>query len=96
MSQGFDVDTEVLRTMAVKVRRVVCDLSSTALKEPADAGHDWVVDAGAGFSAAWTQGLSARVTDSEDFADRLDETARIFDEGDDAAKAELDALIWGL
>lgn len=96
MSQGVDVDTGVLRAMAVKVRRVVADLEASDLRDPVDAGHERIVAAGAEFGSAWSRGLAARVTDSEDFADRLEATARVFDEGENAAKAELDAMIWGL
>lgn len=96
MTQSVEVDTGVLRAMAVKVRRVVADLDASDLGEPADAGHERIVAAGAEFGSAWSRGLEARVADSEDFADRLESTARVFDEGEDAAKAELDAMIWGL
>lgn len=94
MSQDYEIDTDVLRVMAAKARRTVADLDVSALTEPADPGHEWVVTAAAGFSAAWSQGLTARVTDTEDFADRLDTTARVFDEGTDAARAEVDGMIW--
>jgi len=90
----YDVDTDVLRAMASKVGRIVGELGSTAVAAPGDAGHEWVIDAAAGFGTAWSDGLSTRVSDSEDFADRLRTTARVFDEGTDAAKAEVDALIW--
>lgn len=80
--------------MASKVRRIVGELGSTRVSAPGDAGHEWVIEAAAGFSTAWSEGLSARATDSEDFADRLRTTARVFDEGTDAARAEVDALIW--
>ena len=96
MSQGFDVDTDVLRAMAQKVRRVIGDLAPFDMEAPTRAGHDGVIAAGSDFRSAWSCGLSARATDSHDFADRIDQTARVFDEGDDAAKAELDAMIWGL
>ncbi|WP_292790159.1 MULTISPECIES: hypothetical protein [unclassified Microbacterium] len=46
------------------------------------------------FADAWSAGLAARVTDSDDFSERLATTARVFDEGTDAAKAEVDAMIW--
>lgn len=90
----YEVDTDVLREMVSKTRRVVAALGSSKVAEPGDAGHEWVVAAAAGFSTAWSDGLSARVTDTEDFADRLGTTARVFDEGTDAAKAEVDAMIW--
>ncbi len=61
---------------------------------PDDAGHEWVVAAASGFCSAWADGLSARVNDTEDFAGRLNMTARVFDDGTDAAKAEVDAMIW--
>lgn len=61
---------------------------------PDGAGHEWVVEAASGFGSAWSDGLSARVADTEDFANRLRTTARVFDEGTDAAKAEIDAMIW--
>ncbi|MCI1019502.1 hypothetical protein HWD99_12775 [Microbacterium sp. C5A9] len=80
--------------MASKARRTVGELGSSVMTTPADAGHEWVDVAAAGFRAAWSDGLAARVTDTEDFADRLGTTARIFDEGTDAAKAEIDAMIW--
>nr|WP_201470324.1 hypothetical protein [Microbacterium hydrocarbonoxydans] len=91
---SYDVGTDVLRAMASKARRIVGELGSTEVSAPGDAGHEWVVAAAAGFGAAWSDGLSARVTDCEDFADRLGTTARVFDEGTDAAKAEVDAMIW--
>lgn len=91
---SYDVDTDVLRAMASKARRIVGELGSTEVAAPVDAGHEWVITAAAGFSTAWSDRLSARVSDSEDFADRLRTTARVFDEGTDAAKAEVDALIW--
>ncbi|MGO2521102.1 MAG: hypothetical protein ACTH8F_13340 [Microbacterium sp.] len=94
MSQDYEIDTDVLREMAAKARRTVADLDVSALSDPADAGHEWVVAAAAGFATAWSQGLTARVTDTEDFAERLDTTARVFDEGTDAARAEVDAMIW--
>ena len=34
------------------------------------------------------------MTDSDEFTARLATTARGFDEGTDAAKAEVDAMIW--
>lgn len=92
---SYDVDTGVLRAMASKARRTVGELRSSEVTKPGDAGHEWVVAAAAGFSTAWSDGLSDRVTDTEDFADRLGTTARVFDEGTDAAKAEVDAMIWG-
>lgn len=91
----YDVDTDVLRAMASKARRTVEELGSSEVTKPGDAGHEWVVAAAEGFSTAWSDGLSARVTDTENFADRLGTTARVFDEGTDAAKAEVDAMIWG-
>lgn len=91
---SYDVDTDVLRAMASKARRIVSALGSSEVMKPGDAGHEWVVAAAAGFSTAWSDGLSARVTDTDDFADRLGTTARVFDEGTDAAKAEVDAMIW--
>lgn len=91
---SYDVDTDVLRSMASKARRIVGELGSTEVSPPGDAGHEWVDGAAARFGAAWSDGLSARVSDSDDFADRLDKTATVFDEGTDAAKAEVDAMIW--
>jgi hypothetical protein len=92
--ESYDVDTDVLRAMASKARRLVGELESTEVAAPGDAGHEWVTGAAADFHTAWSDGLSARVSDTEDFADRLRTTARIFDEGTDAAKAEVDAMIW--
>lgn len=80
--------------MESKARRIVEELRSSEVTTPGDAGHEWMVAAAAGFSTAWSDGLSARVADTEDFADRLGTTARVFDEGTDAAKAEVDAMIW--
>jgi hypothetical protein len=94
MSQDYEIDTDVLRRMATKARSTVLSMSSSELTAPGDAGHEWVTTAAADFSAAWSQGLTARVTDTEGFAERLDTTARIFDEGTDAAKAEVDTMIW--
>lgn len=94
MSQDYEIDTDVLRAMATKARRTVADLGSSEITEPGDAGHEWLVTAAAGFSAAWSKGLTARVADTDDFAERLDTTARVFDEGTDAAKTEVDAMIW--
>ncbi|WP_145985673.1 MULTISPECIES: hypothetical protein [Microbacterium] len=91
---SYDVDTDVLRAMSSKARRVVAELASREVTKLGDAGHEWVVAAAAGFSTAWSDGLSSRVTDTDDFADRLGTTARVFDEGTDAAKAEVDAMIW--
>ncbi|OAN40785.1 hypothetical protein [Microbacterium sp. H83] len=90
----YDVDTDVLRAMASKARRAVGGLSSFTVAAPGDAGHEWVATAASGFGSAWSEGLAARVTDTEDFAERLHTTARVFDEGTDAAKAEIDAMIW--
>ncbi|PKI91149.1 hypothetical protein CW368_07775 [Actinomycetales bacterium SN12] len=94
MSQDYEIDTDVLRTMATKARGAVDSLGSSEVTQPKDPGHEWVTSAAAGFSASWSEGLTDRVTDTEDFADRLDTTARVFDEGTDAAKAEIDAMIW--
>lgn len=94
MSQDYEVDTDVLRAMAAKTRGIVGDVGSTDLAPPTSAGHEWVVAAAERFAAAWCAGLAARVTDTDDFTDRLATTARIFDEGTDAAKAEVDAMIW--
>lgn len=94
MSQDYEIDTDVLRAMASKARRTVGELSSTNVTNPGDVGHEWVVAAAKGFSAAWSDGLSVRVADTDDFADKLGTTARVFDEGTDAAKAEVDAMIW--
>lgn len=90
----YDVDTDVLRAMASKARRIVGGLTSSEVMKPGDAGHEWVAAAAAGFSTAWSDGLVTRVADTDDFADRLGTTARVFDEGTDAAKAEVDAMIW--
>ncbi|MBC6496238.1 MULTISPECIES: hypothetical protein [unclassified Microbacterium] len=90
----YEVDTDVLRAMASKARRIVGELGSSDAAKPADAGHEWVVAAATRFSSAWSDGLCVRVADTEDFADRLSTTARIFDEGTDAAKVEVDAMIW--
>ena len=46
MSQGFDVDTDVLRAMAQKVRRVIGDLVPLDMEAPTRAGHDGVVPPG--------------------------------------------------
>lgn len=94
MSRDYEIDTDVLRAMATKARRTIADLGETEVTAPGDAGHEWVVSAASGFAAAWSEGLSARTKDSYDFADRLDTTARVFDEGTDAAKSEVDAMIW--
>lgn len=91
MSQDYEIDTDMLRT---KARRTVGELSSTEVTKPADAGHEWVVAAAKGFGTAWSDGFLSRVADTEDFADKLGTTARVFDEGTDAAKAEVDAMIW--
>ena len=80
--------------MATKARRAVAGVGASDIEGPTDAGHEWVVDAASGFSSAWSDGLSERAADTEDFAGRLDTTARVFDEGTDAAKAEVDAMIW--
>lgn len=94
MSHDYDIDTDVLRVMAARARRAVAELGSLQVAGPVDVGHEWVASAAAGFGAAWSAGLSARVADTEDFADRLGTTARVFDEGTDAARAEIDAMIW--
>jgi hypothetical protein len=94
MSQDYEIDTDVLRAMATKTRSIVAELGSTDVPDTAEAGHEWVTTAAAGFSASWSEGLTARSTDADDFAERLATTARIFDEGTDAAKAEVDAMIW--
>lgn len=91
---SYDVDTDVLRAMASKARRIVAGLASRDVLPPGDAGHERVVGAAASFSSAWSDGLSARVADTGDFADRLRTTAGVFDDGTDAAKAEVDAMIW--
>ncbi|MGJ0388900.1 hypothetical protein [Microbacterium sp. CGR1] len=91
---SYDVDTDVLRAMSSKAIRVVGELTSREVTKLGDAGYEWVVAAAARFCTAWSDGLSARVTDTDDFADRLRTTARVFDEGTDAAKAEVDAMIW--
>ncbi|AMG84642.1 MULTISPECIES: hypothetical protein [Microbacterium] len=43
MSQDYEVDTDVLRTMAAKTRRIVADIGATDLTPPTSAGHEWVV-----------------------------------------------------
>ncbi len=94
MQRDYDVDTDVLRSMATRARHVVTELDGDRVAAPANAGHEWVAAASADFAEAWSTGLADRVTDSYDFADRLDTTARVFDEGTDAARAEIDAMIW--
>lgn len=94
MSQDYEIDTDVLRTMATKARNTVTRLDASELAKAEGAGHEWVVTAAAGFSASWSEGLADRVKDTEDFAERLRTTARVFDEGTNAAKAEVDAMIW--
>lgn len=94
-TSDYEVDSDVLSAMASKARRIVRDLCSSEVTEPGHAGHEWVTGAAAGFRVAWSDGLAARIADTEDFADRLDTTARVFDEGTDAARAEVDAMIWG-
>lgn len=80
--------------MAKSARRGVEDFGASDIDRPTGLGHEWMDGAAADFSAAWTTGLSSRVTDTEDFADRLDTTARVFDDGTNAAAAEIDAMIW--
>jgi len=94
MARDYEIDTDVLRAMSTKARRAVVALGSSEIAEPADAGHEWIIAAAADFGTKWSSGLTARVADGEDFADRLDTTARVFEEGTDAAKAEVDAMIW--
>lgn len=94
MAQDYDVDTDVLRTMASSARDAVAGLSDVALSVPTDSGHEWIDGAAADVAAAWDAGLGARVTDTDDFADRLENTARVFDKGTDAARAEIDAMLW--
>ncbi|MEZ0142324.1 MULTISPECIES: hypothetical protein [unclassified Microbacterium] len=94
MSQDYEVDTDVLRAMAAKTRSIIADVGATDLTPPTSAGHEWVVAASERFAETWSAGLAARVTVSDDFTERLATTARVFDEGTDAAKAEVDAMIW--
>lgn len=94
MVQDYDVDTDVLRTMASSARGAAGGLSVAELSVPADSGHEWIDRAAADVAAAWDAGLVARVADTDDFADRLENTARVFDEGTDAARAEIDAMLW--
>lgn len=40
MSQDYEVDTDVLRTMAAKTRRIISDVGATDLTPPTSAGHE--------------------------------------------------------
>ncbi|MGN8026866.1 hypothetical protein [Microbacterium sp. 22242] len=94
MDRDYEVDTDVLRAMAAGARRAADGFGTTRIVNPTAVGHPGVRATVDQFSTAWTKGLSDRLDDVDDFARRLATTARIFDEGQDAAKAELDAQIW--
>ncbi|KHK95866.1 hypothetical protein LK09_17765 [Microbacterium mangrovi] len=94
MDPDYEVDTDVLRTMARDARAAANRFGSIRIACPSSVGDRGVSAAAHRFSTAWSQGLTDRVDDIDDFARRLDTTARLFEEGQNAAKAELDGEIW--
>lgn len=94
MDADYEVDTDVLRDMASAARAAAGRFGSTRIACPSSVGDRGVSAAAHRFATAWSQGLTDRVDDVDDFARRLDTTARIFEDGQNAAKAELDVEIW--
>lgn len=94
MSSDYGVDTDQLRVMASKTLQVAEDFGSTTVSRPTALGHAGMTDAVSFFSEKWGAGLQTRVDELGEFADKLTTTARIFDEGQDAGKREMDSLIW--
>jgi len=94
MGSDYGVDTDQLRVMASKTVQVAEDFGSTTVPRPTTLGHAGITDAVGFFSEKWGVGLQTRVDELGDFSDKLTTTARIFDEGQDAGKREMDSLIW--
>ncbi|MDR2322303.1 hypothetical protein ACIPY5_17535 [Microbacterium sp. NPDC089698] len=94
MGADYGVDTDQLRAMASKTVRIAEDFGSTDLPRPAALHHAEITEAVRCFTEKWGIGLQTRVGELNDFADKLKTTARIFDEGQDAGKHEMDSLIW--
>ncbi|MFT4156466.1 MAG: hypothetical protein QM630_00835 [Microbacterium sp.] len=88
------IDTDQLRVMASKTVQVADDFGDTEVSCPTSLGHAGMTEAVSFFSEKWGVGLKTRVDELGEFAEKLETTARIFDEGHDAGKRELDSLIW--
>ena len=80
--------------MASKTTQVAEDFGSTRVTHPTTLGHARVEDAVEYFTQKWDAGLQTRVDELEGFAGKLKSTARVFDQGQDASRAEMDSLIW--
>jgi len=94
VSSDYGVDTDQLRAMASKTVQVVEDFGSTEVSRSTTLGHAGIADAVSFFSEKWGVGLQTRIDELTEFSDKLTITARIFDEGQDAGKREMDSLIW--
>lgn len=94
MSNDYGVDTDQLRDMASKTVQVAEDFGSADVSHPTTLGHAGIEEAVGYFVEKWGVGLQTRVDELNDFSDKLTTTARIFDEGQDAAKQEVDSLLW--
>jgi len=94
MDNDYGVDTEQLRAMSSKTLQVAEDFGSTEVSRPASLGHAGITEAVSFFAEKWDVGLQSRVDELNEFSDKLTTTARIFDEGQDAGKREMDSLIW--
>ena len=94
MSGDYGVDTDQLRLMASRTVQVAEDFRSTRVPLPTTLGHSRIEDAVSFFTEKWGAGLQTRVDELDEFADKLKTTARVFDQGQDASRAEMDSLIW--
>lgn len=94
MNNDYGVDTDQLRTMAAGAAQVADDFGSTRVSHPTSLGHEGIEEAVSYFTEKWGSGLQTRIDEMTEFADKLKNTARIFDDGQNAAQREMDSLIW--
>lgn len=94
VSDDYAVDTDQLRLMASRTVQVAEDFGSARVALPTTLGHEAITDAVDFFAEKWGAGLQTRVDELGEFSDKLKTTARVFDEGQDASRAEMDSLIW--
>lgn len=94
MGDDYEVDTDLLRSMASKTVQVAQDFGSTRVSHTTALGRAQIESAVDFFTEKWNAGLQLRVDELDEFAKKLKTTARIFDEGQDASRAEMDSLIW--
>ncbi len=94
MDDDYGVDTDQLRVMAAGAAQVAAGFGSTRVSHPTSLGHAGIEEAVGFFTEKWGTGLRGRVDELTEFSGKLANTARIFDEGQNAAQRELDSLIW--